>query len=91
MFGQRYPVRRLGQQAQQPPAQDPMALNEQFYQQIKPELLEFLGQFALIHNQELVDVYPSYQAAFDGAIQKGLRAGTFLVKEIVEEEPVETI
>lgn len=91
MFRNRIPLRRLGQEqpAQQ---QDPMALNEQIYQQAKPDLIpDFLGQFALIHNQELVEVYPEYQTAFDDAIKRGFVPGSFLIKEITEEEPIETI
>ena len=85
----RIPLRHLGQEQ---PAQDPMALNEQIYQEAKPDLLEdFLGQFALIHDQELVEVYPEYQTAFDDAIKRGFVPGSFLIKEITEVEPIETI
>lgn len=86
---QRIPVRRLGEPAQ---AASPLAQDEQFYQQIKRELLaDFTGQFALIYQQQLIDVFPEYQVAFDEAIRRGLPAGGFLIKEIAEQEPVETI
>ena len=89
MFRNRIPLRRLGQEQ---PAQDPMALNEQVYQQAKVDLIpDFLGQFSLIHDQELVEVYPEYQTAFDDAIKRGFAPGSFLIKEITEVEPIETI
>lgn len=66
--------------------------DEAFYQQLKPDLIpDMLGQFVLIANAELVEVFPTYQDAFDHAIAQGLTPGNFLIKEVTEDEPVETI
>lgn len=90
--------RGMGQAGQPAPAvaagPDP---NETFYQSIKKELIpDMIGQFVLVNEQQLVDVFPTYQEAFDAAIEKlgapppGTKA-PWLIKEVLEQEPIETI
>jgi hypothetical protein len=66
--------------------------DEDLYRQIKPDLLskDMEGKFVLIKDGELVEVYDSYQAAYDAAAKAGLKP-PFLIKEVTRTEHVETI
>lgn len=66
--------------------------DQAFYEKIKPDLLSnnMAGQFALIQNGELADVYPTYQAAYDAGVAKFGTSQVF-IKEILVEDRVETI
>lgn len=67
--------------------------DQAFYEKIKPDLLAdaaMAGQFALIKDGELVDVYPTYQAAYDAGVAKFGTSQVF-IKEILVEDRVETI
>lgn len=70
-----------------------MALEQEeaFYQQIRADLVAaVLNQFVLIKGSELVGVFPTYDEAFNaGAAQFGEEL--FLVKQVLDPEPVETI
>lgn len=46
--------------------------DQAFYEKIKPDLLahNMAGQFALIKDGGLVDVYPTYKAAYDAGVAK---------------------
>ena len=62
-----------------------------FYAQIKQDLLATApGQWALIHNGELVEVYPTYEEAYAVATAQ-FGSDPVLIKEIVAEEKVERI
>lgn len=62
-----------------------------YFNEIRADLVaEHLGQFALVKGRELVDIYPSYQAALDEALAL-FGTQPFLIKEIREDEPVEMI
>lgn len=63
-----------------------------FYNQIKPDLLEknLEGNFVLIKDAALVDVYPTYKDAYDAAVaQFGSAAVT--IKKVEIQDQVETI
>jgi len=68
-----------------------------FYRQIKPDLLgsNTLGQFVLIKDGQLIDVFPNYQAAYNAAVAQfgapGAGEYRFLIKQVLDPEPVETI
>ena len=63
----------------------------EFYEKIKQDLLGTApGQWALIHAGELVEVYPSYQEAYDAAAAQ-FGSAQVLIKEILAEEKVERI
>lgn len=68
-----------------------------FYRQIKTDLLasDTLNQFVLIKDGRLIDVYPSYQSAYDAAVAQFGAPGPgeyrFLIKQVLDPEPVETI
>ena len=66
--------------------------DQAFYEKIKPDLLanNMAGQFVLIKDGELVDVYPTYQAAYDAGVAKFGTSQVF-IKEILVEDRVETI
>ena len=71
--------------------------NLQFYFSIRSELLpEMLGQWVLIADQNLVDVFPTQEQALTAAIrqfgapQPG-QAAPYLIKEVQDPEPVEVI
>ncbi len=66
------------------------------YREIKSDLIpEFLGQFMLIKDGKMIDVSPTYEDALKAATsQFGAPVGDqylFTIKEITEEERVETI
>lgn len=63
-----------------------------FYNQIKPDLMaqDLLGQYVLIFNGELIDVYPTYQAAYNAAVAQFGTAQVF-IKKIEEQDTLETI
>ncbi len=63
-----------------------------FYMKIKPDLLskDLVGQFVLIKDGQLVDVFPTEAAAYAAAVtQFGIVQ--VLIKKIETEERVETI
>lgn len=63
----------------------------EFYAQIKQDLLATApDQWALIHNGELVEVYPTYEEAFAAATAQ-FGTDQVLIKQIVAEEKVERI
>lgn len=66
------------------------------YQEIKGDLLpDFEGQFVLIKDGKMIDVYPTYQAALDAATKQfGAPVGDqylYTIKEITRQDVVETI
>lgn len=63
-----------------------------FYNQIKPDLLErgLEGQFVLIKDAALVDVYSTYQEAYDAATAQ-FGSAQITIKKVEIDEPVETI
>jgi len=70
-----------------------MALEEDLdlYFEIRTDLVErALNQFVLIHNSELVGVYPTLDQALADASSK-FDPGTFLIKQVLDPEPVETV
>lgn len=62
------------------------------YQQIKPDLIEkgMEGQFVLIKDAALVDVYPTYKAAYDSAVAQ-FGSAQVLIKKVEAQDTVETI
>lgn len=66
--------------------------DQTFYEKIKPDLLgkDMEGQFVLIKDGELVDVYQTYQTAYDAGVAKFGTAQVF-IKEIQAEDRVETV
>lgn len=71
-----------------------MALEDdlEFYYQIRTDLVATaLNQFALIQAQQLIDVYPSYADAMAAATALGFEPGSYLIKQVQDPEPVETI
>lgn len=69
-----------------------MQANLDLYNQIKADLLQkdMAGQFVLIHNGELVDVYPTYQEAFNAAVAK-FGTAQVLIQKVEAQDSVETI
>lgn len=70
-----------------------MALDQELglYAQIKPDLLSRApGQWVLIKGAELIGLYPDFDSALRDAVAKGLQA-PYLIKQILEQEPVEII
>lgn len=64
----------------------------EFYNQIKPDLLDknLVGQFVLIKDAALVDVYSTYQEAYDAAVAK-FGSAQVLIKQVEVEDHVENI
>ena len=63
----------------------------EFYAKIKQDLLSTAPeQWALIHNGELVEVYPTYEEAY-GAATAAFGTEQVLIKQIIAEEKVERI
>lgn len=66
------------------------ALSEELevFEAKKPDLLKsYPGLFVLVKGHDLLGPYPSAEAAYEDGLQRfGLR--TFLVKQVLEEEPV---
>lgn len=62
------------------------------YNQIKPDLIgkDFEGQYVLIKDAALVDVYPTYKEAYDAAVAQFGQAQV-LIKKVEAQEPVERI
>lgn len=62
------------------------------YEQIKPDLIEkgFEGQFVLIVNVALVDVYSTYKEAYDAAVAKFGSVQPF-IRKVELQEPVEMV
>lgn len=69
-----------------------MADDLALYNEIKQDLLDkdLEGQFVLIHNGELVDVYPTYKEAYDASVAK-FGSAQVLIKKVEAQESVETI
>lgn len=70
-----------------------MALEEDLdlYFEIRPDLIQSaLNQFVLIHNSELIGVYPTLDQALADAASR-FDPGTFLIKQVLDPEPVETV
>jgi hypothetical protein len=63
-----------------------------FYEQIKGDLLgkNLEGYFVLIKDAALVDVYPTYKAAYDDAVAK-FGTAQVTIKEVKTEETPEII
>lgn len=73
-----------------------MSEDQAFYDQLKGELIpEFLNQYVLIQGGSLVGVFSTYQGALDEATAKfGAMGGgeyLYLIKEVLAQEPVETL
>lgn len=71
--------------------------NMQFYMTIRPDLVsKALGYWVLIADQQLVDVYASQEEALEVAVatygtpQPG-GVAPYLIKEVVDPEPVEIV
>jgi len=62
------------------------------YNQIKPDLIskDLEGQYVLIKDGALVDVYPSYKEAYDAAIAQFGQAQVF-IRKVEAQEPMERI
>lgn len=69
-----------------------MADDRELYNQIKPDLIEkqLEGQFVLIKDGALVDVYPTYKEAYEAAVAKFGTAQVFIQK-IEAQDVVENI
>lgn len=70
-----------------------MALEDDLalYFEIRPDLIQTaLNQFVLIHEQELVGVYPTFESALGDASAR-FDPGSFLIKQVLDPEPVETV
>lgn len=70
-----------------------MALEDDLalYFEIRSDLVQrALNQFVLIHNQELIGVYPTFDAALADASAR-FDPGSFLIKQVLDPEPVETV
>jgi len=62
-----------------------------FFAEIKEELLQtHRGQFALIKGRSLIGIYPTRLEAYTEGVKRYL-AGPFLMKQILDVEPVEQI
>ncbi len=60
-----------------------------WYESNKAELLNtHLGEFALVGKKTAVGFYPSYEAAFEAGIEAFGIGTDFLIKQVVEHEPV---
>lgn len=69
------------------------ALREElaFFEEIKEELLRtHRGQFALIKGRALIGIYSTAHDAYVEGVKRYL-TGPFLMKQILDEEPVEQI
>jgi hypothetical protein len=66
-----------------------MALEREIetYRKRLPELLAQKGQYVLIHGEEVVGVFPSFEAALEAGYARTLTE-PFLVREIRETEKV---
>jgi len=66
-----------------------MALEKELatYQARLPELKEREGKFALIHGEEIVDFFSTYEDAIKAGYQK-FKLDPFLVKRILTTEPI---
>lgn len=66
----------------------PLETEVQFYESRRADLLkQYLNLYVLIKGAELIGVYPDAQAAHQEGVNKfGMQP--FLVKQILEEEPV---
>lgn len=70
-----------------------MALEDDLalYFEIRPDLVvRALNQFVLIHEQELVGIYSTFEEALADASAR-FDPGTFLIKQVLDPEPVETV
>lgn len=71
-----------------------MSLEEDlaFYNQLKPDLIGrgLEGQFVLIKDAALVEVYSTYKEAYDAAVAQ-FGTAPVLIKKVEIEESVETI
>jgi hypothetical protein len=71
--------------------------NLEFYYSIRSELLpEMLGQWVLIADQQLIDVFPTQEGALAAAVKQfGTpppgETAPYLLKEVQDPEPVEVI
>jgi hypothetical protein len=63
-----------------------------FYEQLKPDLLgkNLEGQFVLIKDAALVDVFPTHKEAYDTAVAQ-FGSAQVLIKQIEIQDTVETI
>lgn len=63
-----------------------------FYEQIKSDLLEknLEGNFVLIKDAALVDVYPTYKDAYDAAVAQ-FGSAPVTIKKVEIQDQVETI
>jgi len=60
-----------------------------FYEDHKGEWLSsYAGQFALIGGKAAAGFFPSYEAAFEAGLQRFGLGREFLIKQVVEHEPV---
>lgn len=70
-----------------------MALEDdlRLYQSVRAELVaNFLNQFVLIKDERVIAVYSTYDEALNAALQM-FGTEQFLIKQILDPEPVETI
>jgi len=69
-----------------------MEADQSLYAQIKPDLIEkgMEGQFVLIKDAALVDVYPTYKDAYDSAVAQ-FGSAPVLIKKVEAQDVVETI
>lgn len=62
-----------------------------FYFQHRADLVKnFKNQFVLIHDQNLVNVFPDYASALDAAA-KQFPPNSYLIKQVLDPEPTENI
>ena len=62
-----------------------------FYFQHRAEFVKnFKNQFVLIHTQQLVNVFPTFEAALASAAAQ-YPPNSYLIKQVLDPEPTETI
>jgi hypothetical protein len=60
-----------------------------WYESNKAEWLNtHLGKFALVGKKRAVGFYPTYEAAFEAGLEEFGIGTAFLIKQVVEHEPV---
>lgn len=60
-----------------------------YYEAHKPQWVNsHMGQFVLIANKTVAGFFPSYEVAFEAGLQTFGIDKDFLIKQVVEQEPV---
>jgi hypothetical protein len=67
----------------------PLAQELDFYERHKIKWMDaHAGEFALVGGEEAAGFFPTYEAAFEAGLQRFGLSRTFLIKQVVEHEPV---